>query len=141
MRQIPVLAQGRAAEVFDRAYGLAGIRRAGVDLDAHAGFRYLQAFYELGFYELGVKPPPMRRRPTSSSGCSGGRANNGSDSPPDVICCNRARGASRALFVIDAAIWSVGESQENRLAYLVRAICLVRFPSSAPSPAATGGSR
>ena len=52
MRQILVLARGRAAEVFDRAYGLRRIRRAGVDMDAHGEFRYLQAFYELG-----VKPP------------------------------------------------------------------------------------
>ena len=52
MRQILVLARGRAAEVFDRAYGLARIGRAGVDLEVYGEFRYLQAFYELG-----VKPP------------------------------------------------------------------------------------
>ena len=52
MSQILVLARGRAAEVFDRACGLARIGRAGVDLDAHDEYRCLQAFYELG-----VKPP------------------------------------------------------------------------------------
>ena len=52
MRQILLLARGRASEVFDRAYGLRRIRRAGVDLEAHGEFRYLQSFYELG-----VKPP------------------------------------------------------------------------------------
>ena len=51
-RMVLVLARGRAVEVFYRAYGLARIGRAGVDLEAHAEFRYLQAFYELG-----VKPP------------------------------------------------------------------------------------
>ena len=39
MRQNLVLARGRAAEVFDRAYGLRRIRRAGVDMDAHGEFR------------------------------------------------------------------------------------------------------
>ena len=42
--------QGR--RVFDRAYGLARIRRAGVDIDQHPEYRSLQAFYELE-----VRPP------------------------------------------------------------------------------------
>ena len=46
------IARGRASEVFDRAYAMARIRRAGVDLDQHPEFRSLQAFYELG-----VRPP------------------------------------------------------------------------------------
>ena len=39
MRQLLVLARGRTAEVFDRAYGLVRIGRAGVDLEVHGEFR------------------------------------------------------------------------------------------------------
>ena len=49
LRQILSIAIGRAEEVFDRAYGLVRIQRAGVDLDQHPEWRSLQAFFEAGF--------------------------------------------------------------------------------------------
>ena len=49
LRQLLVIARGRAEEVFDRAYGLVRMRRAGVDLDQHPEWRSLQAFFEAGF--------------------------------------------------------------------------------------------
>ena len=52
LRQLLVVARARAEEVFDRAYGLVRITRAGVDLDQHPEWRSLQAFYDLG-----VRPP------------------------------------------------------------------------------------
>ena len=47
--QLLVIARGRAEEVFDRAYGLVMITRAGVDLDQHPEWKSLQAFFEAGF--------------------------------------------------------------------------------------------
>ena len=104
MRQLLVLARGRAAEAFDRACGMARIRRAGVDLEAHGEYRYLQAFYELG-----VKPPAHAEAADIIIGMLGARANSSSDSPPGVMCRKRVRGASQALFVIDAVGLSVEE--------------------------------
>ena len=49
LRQILSIAIGRAEEVFDRAYGLVRIQRAGVNLDQHPEYRSLQAFFEAGF--------------------------------------------------------------------------------------------
>ena len=40
------IARARAEEVFDRAYGLVRITRAGVYLDQHPEWRSLQAFFE-----------------------------------------------------------------------------------------------
>ena len=99
-----VLARGRAAEVFDRAYGLARIKRAGVDLDAHDEYRYLQAFYELG-----VKPPTHEEAADIIIGMFGSEGENRSDRPPGVLCRNRARGASQPLFFIDGVGRSVEE--------------------------------
>ena len=52
LRQLLVIARTRAEEVFDQAYGLVRMERAGVDLDQHPEYRSLQAFFELG-----VRPP------------------------------------------------------------------------------------
>ena len=52
IRQLLVLARGRASESFDRACVLVRIGKAGVYLKVHAEYRCLQAFYELV-----VKPP------------------------------------------------------------------------------------
>ena len=49
LRQLLVVARARAEEVFDRAYGLVRITRAGVYLDQHPEWRSLQAFFEAGF--------------------------------------------------------------------------------------------
>ena len=52
LRQILFIARRRAEEVFDRTYGLARMRGAGVDLDPHPEWKSLQAFHEIG-----VRPP------------------------------------------------------------------------------------
>ena len=52
LRQLLFIAKARAEEVFDRAYGLVRMRRAGVDLDQHPDWKTLQAFFEAG-----VRPP------------------------------------------------------------------------------------
>ena len=49
LRQLLVVAQARAEEVFDRVYGLVRMTRAGVDLDQHPDWKTLQAFFEAGF--------------------------------------------------------------------------------------------
>ena len=46
--QLLFMARARAQEVFDRTYGLARIRRAGVDLDEHPEWKCLQAFFDAG---------------------------------------------------------------------------------------------
>ena len=48
LRQRLFMARARAEEVFDRVYGLARIRRAGVDLDEHPEWKYLQTFFDAG---------------------------------------------------------------------------------------------
>ena len=48
----PWIGQARAQEAFDRAYGRARMRRAGVDIDQLSRWRSYQAFFELGI------PPP-----------------------------------------------------------------------------------
>jgi hypothetical protein len=50
------IARARKGETFDRVYGLARIRRAGVVLDRHPEVRSLQAFYELE-----VRPPTHQK--------------------------------------------------------------------------------
>ena len=49
LRQLLVVARARGEEVFDRAYGLVRMRRAGMYLDQHPEWRSLQAFFEAGF--------------------------------------------------------------------------------------------
>ena len=48
LRQLLFMAKARAEETFDRVYGLARIRRAGVDLDEHPEWKRLQAFFDAG---------------------------------------------------------------------------------------------
>ena len=48
-------AHGRAAETLDRAYGLARIARAGINIRLHPQVRSYQFFYNQGF------PPPTHQ--------------------------------------------------------------------------------
>lgn len=52
LRQILFIARRRAEEVSDRTYGLARMRRPGVDLDRHPDWKSLHALYKMG-----VRPP------------------------------------------------------------------------------------
>ena len=80
LRQLLSIARARGEEVFDRAYGLVRMRRAGVYLDQHPEWRSLQAFFEAGF-----RPPTHQRRRTSSpygSASGTGRTRIRQPSPP-----------------------------------------------------------